>query len=507
MKTIVFHSYKGGVGRTLCLANLGIALTKIGKKVLILDWDFDAPGLAIKYDLDRKVKIGYADYLVNIRQVYGDKIKYSDIEYRKKYLHDCVVRKDDVQGLYVLPAGDRWSEKYWSNISSKEFHDYFDYADDEKYRQNKNFFDEDLKIFSQVLEEESVDFLLIDSKTGDGRAVIPLMCFSDHVVELFNCNDEGIFGELHVRSAINNLNKEIDDREKIEMTSVMTRVPSDFGEGNALREYLKIAKPMLRQIDIDEEALPKKIMTIHEHRALEIYEELTLGKEVIKGVLLTHDYLDIFEEIFNNDKTVIEEFKTLGVENWKAIFGLAQDVELIDRYFLLHVKKGYLINEDQEPNVSVKRDTFKAMVESLVNDQKLQLKKAGFESHYINSNLEKAFLVAGEHAGRGFGLSAVTPGKVWEEGQMPLDAQERINRWVEFDNKAGFGSWHVDVNESKRICTIKNFDHFMSKIEYGEYFMKGYIKGVLSYLIPGDQSIVEFDLDMKKKSGEFELSY
>lgn len=506
MKTIVFHSYKGGVGRTLCLANLGIALTKIGKKVLILDWDFDAPGLAIKYDLDRKVKIGYADYLVNIRQIYGDRIKYSDIEYRKKYLKNCIVKKDEEQGLYVLPAGDRWSEKYWSNISSKEFHDYFDYADDEKYRQSKNFFDEDLKIFSQVVEEESVDFLLIDSKTGDGRAVIPLMCFSDHVVELFNCNDEGIFGELHVRSAINNLNKEIDDREKIEMTSVMTRVPSDFGEGNALREYQKIAKTMLSQIDIAEEALPKKIMAIHEHRALEIYEELTLGKEVIKGVLLTHDYLNLFEEIFENDKTVIEEFKKLGVENWKAIFGLAQDVELIDRYFLLHLRKGYLINEDQEPNVSVKRDTFKAMVESLIKDQKLQLEKAGFDSYYINSNLEKAFMVAGEHAGRGFGSSAVIPGKVWKEGQMPLDTKERINKWEEFDTKAGFGKWYVDVDEEKRICIINIEDHFMSKIEYGDRFIIGYIKGVLSYLIPGDQSIVDLNLNMIRRDG-FDLNY
>ncbi|WP_122460950.1 KGGVGR-motif variant AAA ATPase [Pseudomonas viridiflava] len=45
-KIITFYSYKGGVGRTMSLANVAFlaALNKL--KVLVMDWDMEAPGLA-----------------------------------------------------------------------------------------------------------------------------------------------------------------------------------------------------------------------------------------------------------------------------------------------------------------------------------------------------------------------------------------------------------------------------------------------------------------------------
>ena len=44
-KIITFYSYKGGVGRSMCLANTAILLAKWQYKVLIVDWDLEAPGL------------------------------------------------------------------------------------------------------------------------------------------------------------------------------------------------------------------------------------------------------------------------------------------------------------------------------------------------------------------------------------------------------------------------------------------------------------------------------
>ncbi len=40
-----FYSYKGGVGRTFLLANVGWLLARWGRRVLCLDWDLEAPGL------------------------------------------------------------------------------------------------------------------------------------------------------------------------------------------------------------------------------------------------------------------------------------------------------------------------------------------------------------------------------------------------------------------------------------------------------------------------------
>ena len=44
-RVITFYSYKGGTGRSMALANLAWLLAASGKKVLIIDWDLEAPGV------------------------------------------------------------------------------------------------------------------------------------------------------------------------------------------------------------------------------------------------------------------------------------------------------------------------------------------------------------------------------------------------------------------------------------------------------------------------------
>ena len=45
-KTVLFYSFKGGVGRTHVLLNSAKYLASSGKKVLIVDFDIHAPGLS-----------------------------------------------------------------------------------------------------------------------------------------------------------------------------------------------------------------------------------------------------------------------------------------------------------------------------------------------------------------------------------------------------------------------------------------------------------------------------
>jgi cellulose biosynthesis protein BcsQ len=44
-RIVTFYSYKGGTGRSMALANFAWILAASGKKVLVLDWDLEAPGL------------------------------------------------------------------------------------------------------------------------------------------------------------------------------------------------------------------------------------------------------------------------------------------------------------------------------------------------------------------------------------------------------------------------------------------------------------------------------
>src|SRR5215467_5084042 len=44
-RIITFYSYKGGTGRSMMLANAAWILASNGKRVLVVDWDLEAPGL------------------------------------------------------------------------------------------------------------------------------------------------------------------------------------------------------------------------------------------------------------------------------------------------------------------------------------------------------------------------------------------------------------------------------------------------------------------------------
>ena len=39
-----FYSYKGGVGRSMAMANVGEWLCRQGLRVAMVDWDLEAPG-------------------------------------------------------------------------------------------------------------------------------------------------------------------------------------------------------------------------------------------------------------------------------------------------------------------------------------------------------------------------------------------------------------------------------------------------------------------------------
>ena len=44
-RIITFYSYKGGTGRSMSLANVAWLLAMNNQRVLVVDWDLEAPGL------------------------------------------------------------------------------------------------------------------------------------------------------------------------------------------------------------------------------------------------------------------------------------------------------------------------------------------------------------------------------------------------------------------------------------------------------------------------------
>jgi septum site-determining protein MinD len=84
-RIIACVSGKGGVGKTTLVANLGTALTKLGKKVIVLDANVTTPNLGLH--------LGVPFYPVTLHDVLKGKAKIEDA----MYVHES--------GLRVVPAG------------------------------------------------------------------------------------------------------------------------------------------------------------------------------------------------------------------------------------------------------------------------------------------------------------------------------------------------------------------------------------------------------------------
>ena len=66
MEAITFYSYKGGVGRTLALANVAIYLSRFGLNACLMDFDLESPGLHYKFPQfleTTDIKAGLVDYI------------------------------------------------------------------------------------------------------------------------------------------------------------------------------------------------------------------------------------------------------------------------------------------------------------------------------------------------------------------------------------------------------------------------------------------------------------
>src|SRR5438552_14379165 len=99
---VTFYSYKGGVGRSMALANTAAMLAQAGRRVLMIDFDLEAPGLDSFAELSpSKSQKGVVEYVSH----YLSEGRPPSVS---SFVRECIPRDDPIRGrLWLMPSGAR----------------------------------------------------------------------------------------------------------------------------------------------------------------------------------------------------------------------------------------------------------------------------------------------------------------------------------------------------------------------------------------------------------------
>ncbi len=321
MKTITFYSYKGGVGRTLTLANLAKRLTEFDKRVCILDFDLEAPGMPFKFTKElRNVKIesGIVDYIHQFQTTYNfpESVKsiVTPIKFNSKNRLD----------INFIAAGNVDNAEYWKKLSAIDWHEIFY----KKHSQGVALF---LDFKAKIEQELKPDYLLIDSRTGITEITgITINLLADDVVVVSANNEENLIGSRQIiKNILSQENNLLGKTPKIHF--VLSRIPFPETESDKIRE-----KRILNEATAKTGILANEINLIHTDRELEVSESLKIGVRGDENILpIAEDYLNLFEKLFKNDLSEAQLTKFEQIKKAERLFEKAKIEEDYEKKIVL----------------------------------------------------------------------------------------------------------------------------------------------------------------------------
>lgn len=289
MRTIAFYSYKGGVGRSLLVANVAKYLSIIGKSVFALDFDLEAPGLHYKFELEPTAKkrdpgAGLVDLLTEFLKSARLPVSLADF--------GCEIETPKTSGKIRLmwpgaaPHGD-----YWRKLASLDWHDLF-YG---PKAVGALFFSE---LQQRIQREFKPDFLLIDARTGiTEMGGVATTILPEMVVALGLPTREHLEG---LRAVMHGIRKSPRGRgvRPIEIIPVVSRLANDPATLEA--EGLKRVLTFLNEpVGTSGETLDlSEVAVLHSEPSLTSGERLLVGgTNSPQDLPLLRDYLRLFSRI------------------------------------------------------------------------------------------------------------------------------------------------------------------------------------------------------------------
>ena len=317
---ITFYSYKGGVGRTLALGNIAWEAALNGKKVVIIDFDLEAPGVPsivpfrdpIREHLQNKDKKGgLFEFILHFQK---KQIISSIPDF---YAAEPIINSDfdDGGAIHIVPAGyedfdyrDKLQSFNWDTFYEKE--------------NGRELF---LKFRYHIKYQfENPDLVLIDSRTGltDTGGICTLL-LPDKVVVLTGLNDQNING---CKSVIDTINEHSGYREEenylkpIEIILVASHVPETEEDALRKEKMEKAAKVFGRKIDVTFPYVPS--LSLEEK--LLIQEE---GRDKEYAGLMVKKYMELYSLITLSQrfKNTIDDSEMAIIPAGSFIYGSSKD--------------------------------------------------------------------------------------------------------------------------------------------------------------------------------------
>jgi tetratricopeptide (TPR) repeat protein len=204
-RIVTFYSYKGGVGRSLMVANLAFVLASNGRRVAVIDWDLEAPGLHRYFapfltDQELTATSGIVDLLTG----YWDALvqqpadgsggtgwveRFLDVtRYSVTLALPDTVRPGQIS---FIPAG-RQTAAYATKVGNFDWDAFYNDAG------GRGFLD-------ALRERLAADFddVLIDSRTGvSDTAGVCTVHMPDDLVVCFAYNNQNIRGSLGIATSV-----------------------------------------------------------------------------------------------------------------------------------------------------------------------------------------------------------------------------------------------------------------------------------------------------------------
>ncbi len=183
MFVVTFYSFRGGVGRTMALVNIGAYLASLGRRVLLVDFDLESPGLP-KYDLSRPQSIDGG--VVEFISTYLKSGEVPDV-------NDYVYPSDTFPGtggkLWIMPAGKE-DDSYQQRLNQINWAELYE-------KRDGYLLMEDLRV--QWDKQLGAEYVLIDSRTGyTDIAGICTRQLPDEVCMMFMPNKQNLDGLVNV---------------------------------------------------------------------------------------------------------------------------------------------------------------------------------------------------------------------------------------------------------------------------------------------------------------------